>query len=139
MSTVSRSIFIDSDAFVAFVKKDDSLHGKVKKIFQNIESQPVVFYTSNYVFAECVTVISQRISKEIAVQFIDSFTSNESIFTTIRVTEEVEKRAIDLFKKQTSKNVSFVDCTNMAIMEMEHLDSIFSFDTVYRKNGFSTL
>lgn len=139
MSNALHSIYVDSDAFVALVKTDDSNHGRAKKIFQEVEHKPVVFYTSNLVFAECVTVMSQRISKGIALQFIESFTSKESIFTTIRVTEQIEESAIGIFRRQTSKNVSFVDCTNMAIMEMEHLDSIFSFDNIYRKNGFSIL
>src|SRR5918992_602427 len=42
-----------------------------------------------------------------------------------------------VFKAQTSKNTSYVDCTNMVFMKRLDLDAIFSFDEVYRKNGLT--
>ena len=50
-----------------------------------------------------------------------------------------EQTAIQIFKAQTSKNTSFVDCTNMAFMQQLNLDAIFSFDKVYRKNKFTLI
>ena len=50
-----------------------------------------------------------------------------------------KEEAINVFKAQTSKNTSFVDCSNMAYLQQLHwlrLDAIFSFDAIYKKNGF---
>lgn len=44
--------------------------------------------------------------------------------------------ALEIFKKQTSKNARFTDAVNMAIMESEGIDFIFSFDRDYLKNKF---
>ena len=51
--------------------------------------------------------------------------------------KEIEEEAIGVFKAQTSKNTSYVDCTNMVFMKRLDLDAIFSFDEVYRKNGLT--
>ena len=48
----------------------------------------------------------------------------------------IRKKALDIFKKQTSKNSRFTDCINMAIMKEKGLDTIFSFDEQYKKNKF---
>lgn len=129
-------IFVDSDAFVAVLRKDDSNHQKAKRLYLQLEKLNVSFATSNYVFAEVITVISQKIGHQKALEFISNMRSPDSLYNFIRVTPEVEEMAIEIFKKQTSKNVSFVDCTNMAIVKHENLDAIFSFDEIYKKNGF---
>jgi predicted nucleic acid-binding protein len=133
-------IFIDTDAFVAFVKADDTNHQRAKELFKALETMAVEFCTSGYVFAEAVTVISQRISHETAVQFIDTLKSPDSTIQKLKDTSEVENTAILLFKEQTSKNVSFVDCTNMAFLRLNRMIGyIFSSDKVYKQNGFRTV
>lgn len=129
------SIFVDSDAFVALIKKDDSNHKRAEQIFNALQDRDVVFYTSNYVFAESVTVISQRIGKDIALQFIETLKAKGTLFSTIWVTKEIEKEAIKIFEKQQSKNISLVDCSNMAIIEINKFDGIFSFDKNYQTNN----
>ncbi len=95
-----------------------------------------MFFTSNYVFAEAATVLSQRVNHDVAIQFIDTMKSPESAFHIAWADEALDEQAIQIFKKQTSKNVSFVDCTNMAFVDTHKLDYIFSFDETYPKNGY---
>ncbi|HVF69798.1 MAG TPA: PIN domain-containing protein [Xanthomonadales bacterium] len=133
------TIFVDSDAFVAFVKEKDNTHQKAKNLLLQLRSRPVTFITTNYVFLESVTVISQKIDHETAVTYIDKMTSSKSPYALHRISEEIEEQAIEIFKKQTSKNTSFVDCTNMAFMKHNNVNVIFSFDEIYRKNGFKLL
>lgn len=130
-------IFIDSDAFVAFFKDNDSHHKKAALLFQQLKKQSATFLTSNYVFSESITVISQKVGHSTAVSFITTMTASEDTFLIKRVDEAIEEHAIEIFKKQTSKNTSFVDCTNMAFLQSMKIDAIFSFDEVYRKNGFA--
>lgn len=130
-----RIIFVDADAFVALTKKDDSNHKKAKEIFEQLFNIPVTFTTSNYVFSEVATVLSQRVDHHTAVAFIHSMKAEGTIFQIERISEELEESAIEIFMKQKSKNVSFVDCTNIAVIRAKHMDGIFSFDDAYKKNG----
>lgn len=130
-------IFVDTDAFVAFVKKDDSNHKKAVKLFEAMEKKPVMFTTSNYVFSEAVTVISQRVGRDVALDFINELKSPANAYDIKWVTEEIEMQAIEKYKQQTSKNVSFTDCTNMVMLDTYGIDSIFSFDSIYKKNGYN--
>ena len=131
------TIFVDTAAFVAFIKEDDTTHEKAKHLFQQLQSKTVTFFTSNYVFSETVTVLSQRVSHSVAVAYIENMKSPDSQFLIKRADEVLEEEAIQLFKGQTSKNTSYVDCTNMAFMNQLHADALFSFDSDYRKNGFT--
>ena len=133
------SVFIDADVFIAFVKKDDSQHAVAREIFDKLRNREVIFSTSNYVFAEVVTVLSLRVGREVALEFIKNIHAPESGMDIKWVTPEIEASAVDIFHKQTSKNVSFVDCVNIAMVRNHHIDAIFSFDAVYKKNALKTV
>lgn len=131
-------ILVDSDAFVALLKIDDTNHHRAVALFDELEKQPVEFVTTNYVIAETVTVVSQRIGHDVAIAFIDTHRGTESSITTIQIDAIVHDQALDLFRKQSSKNTSLVDCTNMALLENNTASYIFSFDKAYKKNGYPT-
>ncbi len=133
------NIFVDSDAFVASVKADDPNHTRAKMLFDKLNAYPLQFLTSNFVFSETVTVLSQKVGKAVAIAYIDTMLAPDSPFIIRRVVEALEEVAIEIFKQQTSKNTSYVDCTNMAFLKEKsplHPEAIFSFDEVYKKNGF---
>lgn len=132
---MNKKIFVDSDAFVALAKEDDSNHQNAINLLQKLIQEPIAFFTSNYVFSECITIISMKISHEEAVKFIDNMKSRESKFIIERIDDKIEDMAVSIFKEQQSKNTSFVDCTNMALIKKIGADAIFSFDGVYKQNG----
>ena len=65
--------------------------------------------------------------------------SMENPFQITRADENIEEEAISVFKAQTSKNTSYVDCTNMVFMKRLDLDAIFSFDEVASITASATL
>jgi predicted nucleic acid-binding protein len=132
-----KTIIVDSDVLVALAKEDDTNHKKAQQTLTKLSKKPVLYTTSNYVFSETVTVISQRVGHSQALSFIQELKSPESLFSMQWIDEELEGIAIQIFKKQTSKNVSFVDCTNMALIKHYRLNAIFSFDSIYERNGFT--
>lgn len=132
----SKTILVDSDIFVAINKSDDFNHKKAEKLLESLLTQQVCFITTNYIFSETITVLSQKVGQTAAVKFISDIKTPQSDFEVYWITPEVEEEAIEIFRKQTSKNTSFVDCTNMAALELNKWDFIFSFDSIYKKNGF---
>jgi predicted nucleic acid-binding protein len=118
-------IFVDADAFVALTVETDTNHEKARSLLNHLTVNPVLFLTSNYVFSESITIISQRATHQAAITFIAKMQSMESPFQIIRADENIEEEAIGVFKAQTS----------MVFMKRLDLDAIFSFDEVYRKNG----
>jgi predicted nucleic acid-binding protein len=129
-----KTYFVDSDAFIALIKEDDRNHAKAVNYLKSI-SKDTNFITSNYVFSEVITVLSLRVSKAAANRFIDALVSADNPYTIVQVTEEMDQQARKIFKAQTSKNVSFIDCSNIALIRVNDLSGIFSFDHAYKKNG----
>lgn len=136
----TQNILVDADGFVAIVKEDDTNHQKARQYYSRIDTLPVNLITTNYVIAEVITVISQRISHEAAVDFIDIVIAEPNPITILDIDNTfVQQKAIPLFKGQKSKNVSFVDCINMAVLKEHGCSCIFSFDAAYKTNGFALI
>lgn len=130
----ARKILVDADAFVALANPFDSNHEKAKLHRNEISETKFLLITSDPAFGEAITVISQKTDLQTAVQFAEEIlTSHVEI---IEVDASLRRIALDILKKQTSKNSRFTDCINMAIMNEKGIDTIFSFDMQYKKNGF---
>lgn len=127
-------IFADTSALVALFNTEDPDHERAKILSKKIGTELQMF--SNYIFAECVTILSQKVGKEKSLYAGDFMKKN---LQEIRIEKEVENLAWELFKKQTSKNVSFVDCTTFALYKMKVFDKAFSFDQDFRANKIPLL
>jgi predicted nucleic acid-binding protein len=130
---------IDSDALIALMKEDDINNIRAKKIFNKVSNLDVMFIMTCYVFSEVVTVLSQRVGYNIALKFIDTVKSSEGGLRVIYADRMMEDATVEVFKKQSSKNISFVDCLNIAVLKNNYANCIFSFDKVYKKNGCKLL
>lgn len=130
-------IFIDADAFLAMAMSLDSNHKRAIHITKRLKDQKEELVTSAFVFGEVVTVLSQREGRNAALRFIDEFSLSGIIL--VEVDSLLREKGVVIFKKQTSKNVSFTDCINVAIIQQEKIREVFSFDRVYKKNGLRLL
>lgn len=127
-------IFADASAMVSFYDPKDGNHTKAQKLASKSLRDPLLI--SNFVFAEIVTILSQRVDKQNAILAGEYIKEN---FTIIKITEDMEDLAWEIFKKQTSKNVSFVDCTTFALYKNGAFDKAFTFDSDFKSNNVPIL
>lgn len=127
-------IFIDSDTFIGISNPSDALHDRAVKL---LKDQTDDLVTSWEVIDEVSTRLSYYYSKSQAVDFLKSL-SNHNIRIEF-LDNEISEVAKQIFLDQKSKNVSMTDCANMAIARKLKINTFFSFDEHYVKNGFRLL
>ena len=133
-STERKRILVDTDAFVALYNREDPNHIRARSVSASIVEEGSHPLLSVFSYGESITVISQKVGRDYALQYIDDIEKgNAFIFEADR---QLLKKGGEVYRNQRSKNASFTDCVNMAIMEQEEIREIFSFDRIYRKNGF---
>lgn len=130
----TNKLFVDADAFVALRYNKDPNHINALASASQALRAGLIFITSDPAFGEAITVISQNVGILKATSFAEDTLNDE--FEIIEVDASLRRKALDFFKKQTSKNSRFTDCINMAIMREQNVNTIFSFDEHYKKNGF---
>jgi predicted nucleic acid-binding protein len=117
-------IFVDTGAWYALVDRDDAEH-TAAAAFLAANTLPLI--TTNFVFAETITLVRYRIGHEAARIFGQKL--NESSFVrVVTVTAADEERAWEIFCKYRDQDFSFVDCASFAVMERMKLSTAFGFD-----------
>lgn len=131
-------VIIDADVLVALVKSDDSNYQKALNISESLQKRGCTWYISPYTIGEVVTVISYKVSQTAAKKVLKELRKQN--LNVLALNEEQLHLADNWFNKQSKKGTSYFDCYNMALLERykNQLDAIFSFDTVYKRNGFAT-
>ena len=129
-------VLIDSDALFALYFIDDTNHLKAKKILEAFSKEKDELFVANLVLQESATVISRKIGQKQALDFLKKFekTNTREILVDRKLTAKIWR----IFKKQTKKGTSFIDCANWVIAQELKIDKIFSFDKFYQQLGSKT-
>jgi len=126
------SIFADSNYFVALFNRADSFYKKAQSIGKYLKANRIRLIISNLVFLEVVTVLSMRGGRAAAYRAGRYFFEDEFV-EICYVDEYLHKEAWRIFKQVPSKNISFVDCSVLAVMNAESIGELLSFDKDFGK------
>lgn len=126
------NIFLDTSFICSLHLAEDSLHKKALAISQELAKQKVNLYISNFIVLEILTVLSQRKSRQLAVEFGRSL-KEEAVIKIIRIDEILEEYSWQIFRKTKEKNLSFVDCSTLAVLGKEKIDYLITFDKLFNR------
>ncbi|MBM3283609.1 type II toxin-antitoxin system VapC family toxin [Candidatus Gottesmanbacteria bacterium] len=122
-------ILVDADVLVALAKEDDNNHPKAVKIAKSLEKETL--FITPLAIPEAATVLSYRISQKIAGQFLNE--ARQRKLVELSLTPQTCLLTDEIFLKQKQRGISWIDCLNIAMVQVYHLDGIFSFDKFYSK------
>jgi predicted nucleic acid-binding protein len=127
----SYDVLVDSDAFVAWSMPDDYFHQTVQAVFERLARDQARLVTTSWVIAETATVLSHRSGQTAARLFLERLASLN--FPVVHITEALQNDATGVFKAQSARGVSMVDCGNVAVMQRFAVSEILSFDRFYSR------
>lgn len=132
---MSRPVFVDTSAWLAFQDDSDHYHQAALKIMPLLlESRPYLV-TSNHVVGESYTAIRRALNHQQALDFIRFVTSSrklERLFTP----NDLEEAAYKLLSQYDDQDFSFVDATSFIWMKKLRIREAFAFDKHFTTAGF---
>lgn len=124
-------IFIDSSAYLAILKPQDSNRQKALAISQSIFSPKHELFTSYAVLGEVLTVGSIRHNRKAAIDFVNDILNSKT--KIISETKDLLDKAFQIFQEIKDKDVGWVDCYSFAIIEAYKIEKVFSFDRDFKR------
>jgi predicted nucleic acid-binding protein len=126
MLPLSSPIFVDASAWIALLDRRDRHHEQARQIFEACFARRVRLVTTTWTAYEALSLLTDR-----------------SSVTLVRVTEDIENRALNLFFAYQDKTWGVVDCANLGVMEDLGCPQSFGFDHHFveasRQRGFELL
>lgn len=136
-----KKIFIDASGWVAVMYRGDKWFQKAKPIFEREVAAESVFVISNWTLYEALTFLKAKVGFDVAKE-LANVVENPFVFQ-VRVDENLEKKALELFWRYKDKEWGVVDCSSIAIIQESGCDFVFAFDKHFvqasRQCGFSLL
>lgn len=130
-----KQIFVDTSAFYALADRRDPAHPEAVRF---LEENEVPLLTTNYIFAECMSLLTKRLGKAAAIRFGEGLRASESI-QVFRFDAEYEEAAWKEFMKYRDKEFDFIDSSCFVVMQRQGIESAFSFDRHFAQRGFRNL
>lgn len=128
---------LDSDFLIGLFWEKDSLHIKSIEMLGKLRDLQCDLFMSNLVKTESATVISYKIGMSAVKKYIEIL--EKQAINKIFVDEKLNNQIWKLFLEQNRKGTSFIDCSNIVLLQEYNIDVIASFDTFYKKNGYSEI
>lgn len=123
-------LFLDTSFLVAYYNVDDENHSRAEALMRRIikDTYPVVI--SDYIFGECCTVLLVRLKDLKKTVLICELLKDTDL---LKVDDFCFTHAFELFKEQKGTKLSFTDCSTLALMQMNSIKKIITFDEDFRK------
>jgi predicted nucleic acid-binding protein len=128
-------IFVDAGAFIARYKRDDDDHDVAVEGWRRIGATRRSCVTTNFVFAEAVTLIGRYFDYRFAAARARAMLDSPTI-QIVRPTGEDEAVAVDVMEKYADHDIGFVDCVSFVVMKRLRLRDVFGFDRHFPYAGF---
>jgi predicted nucleic acid-binding protein len=124
-------IFADTGGFYALADRHDPAHARARLFMEGCEA---ILLTTDFVFAETMSLLTKRLGKEIAITFGQALRTSPSI----RIEEagwEVREKAWKLFSLHRDKDYDLIDCITFSMMESFRIREAFGFDRHFTQHG----
>ncbi len=124
------SIFLDTSYLIAYANDRDPNHVRAVALSEHMKNLELGYaFTTTYVVDEAITYTLQKENHEKAVEMGERLMNSEIEVLEISMLDFEEAWA--LFKK--TGNMSFTDCTTVALMLKKKMRNIATFDSGFRQ------
>ncbi|MGH8897432.1 MAG: type II toxin-antitoxin system VapC family toxin [Egibacteraceae bacterium] len=135
---MSRTIYIDSGAFIALLYRRDRAHERVSAHFRTLRQAGDLLVTSEPVIAETVTRLRYDAGLASALAFrkiLDQGMATGSL--VVRESDDrLRRAAFVIFERYADLRLAYADAVGAAIARERRVDAVFGLDNDFRVMGF---
>lgn len=129
-------VFIDTSALYALVGTKDVDNPRAVAIWNSLTRSDNTLITSNYVLVECFALVQNRLGLEFVGHLQHEVVPSIEI---VWADEEQHKIAIQSVLSTNRRNLSLVDCVSFETMRRLGVETVFTFDSHFREQGFTVI
>ena len=119
---------IDTGAIYAFTAAGDQHHPEAAQFMRNWIKQDGIFFLSDLVFIETMTLAKRRLGSEVAIRLGSELRENP-IFSWISLSPALELGTWSAFRSYSDKDWSYTDCALLILARRLKIPGVFSFDS----------
>lgn len=130
------TIFTDTSAFYALLDRTQARHAQAGQIWSHLLDQREHLVCSNYVVVEATTLLQRRLGLQAARDFTHNIVPLLQIEWVTPTTHTV---ALQTLFGINERDLSLVDCVSFVMMNQLGINTVFAFDRLFIRQGFTCL
>ena len=129
-------ILIDTSAFLALLDMNDVYHERATGKWVALLSEGQDCVTNNYVVLESIAIIQKRLGMEAVQELSENLLAHVHIEW---VDEAQHAQVLRTVLETNRRQLSFVDCSAFETMRRLEIETVFTFDSHFREEGFKVI
>jgi predicted nucleic acid-binding protein len=126
------SLFVDTSALYALLDEADARHVEASDVLRRVVGMELV--THAFVVVETCALVGRRLPWAASEQLIDGLLP---VIDVRSVDEDMQRTAMDAYRRSASNRVSLVDHTSFIVMRSLGISRAFAFDDDFAREGFA--
>jgi predicted nucleic acid-binding protein len=133
-----KSIFLDSNGWVALLNACDHLHPEASARWSQLGRLRFGVVFTDWVMAETGNSLARTQARRLFVESVKKFGCNPQ-FRLIEISPALRQRAVELYAERFDKTWGLVDCASFVVMQVEGITDAFTTDRHFEQAGFKCL
>jgi predicted nucleic acid-binding protein len=129
-------IFVDTSAFLAIFSVSDQNHLRAELCLRNLREERRILVTNNYVILESIALLQKRFGLDKVRDFQIKLLPLIQIHW---IDKDQHEAAIQVIFQENRRGLSLVDCAAFQTMRRLGIETVFTFDSHFREEGFKVI
>jgi hypothetical protein len=135
---MKKPVMVDTSGIIGLYLEEDEWHESAKAILAELQQDKRPLFATTDIFDEAVTLLRRWGGYPTAVRTGEALLRSK-VLRLVEVDGRARDEAWRLFNQHKTPDLSFTDCTSVAMMKRLGIEEIFAFDSDFREFGLSTL
>lgn len=132
-----RTLYVDSGAFIALIRKKDRQHERFREHFQRILGEGVQLVTSDAAISETCTRLRYDVGLEAALAFRKILAGATGRLAVRESDPRLRSAAFEVMALYADLKLSYADCVGAAVAREAKVSGILGLDEDFRVLGFN--
>lgn len=135
---LGNEVFLDTAYAIALAASNDEHHEKAILLSEQLERGETWLVTTRAVILEIGNALAKLRYRKAAVELLASLESDPTV-RILPVSEELYKRAFELYRERPDKEWGITDCISFVVMQERRLQAALTTDDHFEQAGFIRL
>lgn len=136
--TLMTEVFLDTAYAIALSSSSDNYHQQAVALAEKLEADGTRLVTTRAVILEIGNTLAKLRYRKAAVDLLDSLEQDSNV-EIIPVSEQLYKRAFQLYRERPDKEWGITDCISFVVMQDRGLTAALTTDEHFQQAGFQPL